>query len=209
MSSVESASNKKICWERASKITAQPMRIFHRGSPREQKDDVNPWTIGKKEFAYAADSCVTGVARIIATPVQSARVMAKKHYERGGPLQATLGGVAGFAYGIPKGIVGAGVSVSCATWFVYEGACAEIVGIAFGVATDIGQPAWRGLAAVDRMFTSPSVRTKRTERRKTGRKAVAPCPPAHDTKATSDTPGLAQRPGSQTASPARTSRRPR
>ena len=162
MSSVESASNKKICWERASKITAQPVRIFHRGSPRDQKDDVNFWTIGKTQLAYAADSCITSVARIVVTPAQSARIMAKKHYERGGPVLATMGGVAGFAYGIPKGIVGAGVNVGCAAWLIYEGAVAELVGIGFGMAYDIGQPACRRLAAVDRMFTSTPKDSGRT-----------------------------------------------
>ena len=162
MSVVKSETKKTISWDRASKITTQPMRIFHRGSPREEAETFCPWTFGKKQLAYAADSYMTGVTRIIATPVQSARAMAAKHYERGGPLQATLGGIAGAGYGIPKGIVGAGVSVGCATWFVYEGAIAEIVGIGSGIAVDIGRPACRGLAAIDRFFTSTSGGSKRT-----------------------------------------------
>ena len=154
---INASTNKpERCWNRSHQVTPSPLRFLHRGNcmPNESESF---WLTGKNALAYAADSGVTAVVRLAATPAFTARASAQKGRRKGGRLGAAVGGTVGFLYGVPKGILGAGVSLAVGASSLYVGSVGQLVGVCFGT----GECVYRGASAADNVFARPEEGTGR------------------------------------------------
>lgn len=144
MTAVQDSDKSLFAWERFHQIGTSPVRILHKG-PAVYFPERDIWDNTRAYFAFSGDSLLTAAVRPFATPFDTACSGAEKGRQDGGRVLAAVAGSVGLCYGVPKGLLGAGVSLVCGVGCVVPGI---IVGSAATVRSMCS-----GLYSANRFFT--------------------------------------------------------